>query len=61
MWDLVVSVPDHCLSFYFSAHSFYFHDHEDQNCVAAFYFGFHNVRIFARSVIMGTKLAPQIP
>ena len=21
MWDLIVSVPDHCLSFYFSMHS----------------------------------------
>ena len=20
MWDLIVSVPDHCLSFYFSVH-----------------------------------------
>ena len=22
MWDLIVSVPDHCLSFYFSLNSF---------------------------------------
>ena len=22
MWDLIVSVPDHCLSFYFTFHSF---------------------------------------
>ena len=21
MWDLIVSVPDHCLSFYFSRHN----------------------------------------
>ena len=21
MWDLIVSVPDHCLSFYFALHS----------------------------------------
>ena len=21
MWDLIVSVPDHCLSFYFEAHT----------------------------------------
>ena len=21
MWDLIVSVPDHCLSFYFSEHT----------------------------------------
>ena len=23
MWDLIVSVPDHCLSFYFIKHSIY--------------------------------------
>ena len=23
MWDLIVSVPDHCLSFYFSAQSIF--------------------------------------
>ena len=22
MWDLIVSVPDHCLSFYFSSYTF---------------------------------------
>ena len=22
MWDLIVSVPDHCLSFYFSDHPY---------------------------------------
>ena len=24
MWDLIVSVPDHCLSFYFSVITFFF-------------------------------------
>ena len=24
MWDLIVSVPDHCLSFYFTLNVYYF-------------------------------------
>ena len=30
MWDLIVSVPDHCLSFYFARHSLRSYFHEPQ-------------------------------
>ena len=30
MWDLIVSVPDHCLSFYFLTYSFYLSFNDDQ-------------------------------
>ena len=29
MWDLIVSVPDHCLSFYFSR--------DEGHCISAFW------------------------
>ena len=38
MWDLIVSVPDHCLSFYFSIYKAKSLDHEIQVTVTHIYF-----------------------
>ena len=31
MWDLIVSVPDHCLSFYFTKTNYCVHIYDSQN------------------------------
>ena len=49
MWDLIVSVPDHCLSFYFTN--------------VSFYYTFHHLRVFhqyVRIILNHKKLACEI-
>ena len=43
MWDLIVSVPDHCLSFYFTRKASYHHHRgfESQKLVVYFYVTIH--------------------
>ena len=38
IWDLIVSVPDHCLSFYFSRYKAKSLDHEIEVTVTYIYF-----------------------
>ena len=36
MWDLIVSVPDHCLSFYFPRRKFLLNDLKVRDCSAMY-------------------------